>query len=153
MSFSRQLLLFEAAILNQTEFGNVHVAAPAVCCCLSPTISFSLLLISHLLARTWQQRQCFPDFSAVSWLHFQEVSLEGWHACLFSFPPLLAETYVEQMVLEQLLWSVGWKPRLVNSNEFPLVGTVALKCPSEFLSEKQTSLFFKCYYCFPVAAA
>ena len=47
VSFSRQLLLFEAAILNQTEFGNVNVAAPAVRCCLSPTISFSLLLISH----------------------------------------------------------------------------------------------------------
>lgn len=62
VSFLRQLLLFEAAILNHTDFQNVHVAAPAVCCCLSPTISFSLLLISHLLARTWQQRQCFPDF-------------------------------------------------------------------------------------------
>lgn len=59
--------------------------------CLSPNIHFSLLFISHLLARTWQQRQFFPDFLAAPWLRFQEVFLEGRHARPLPFSPLLAE--------------------------------------------------------------
>lgn len=52
-----------------------------------------------LISQNMATETVFPRFFAVLWLHLQEVSLEGWYACLFSFPPLLAEMYMEQMVL------------------------------------------------------